>query len=153
MNRLLLSVLFVVCTFAQVVAGGGKPATFKVSGNCGMCERKIEGAATSLKGVKSAAWSQETKALVVVYNEKLVKLVKKFQEQNELSLTEFRVRESEFRNSAILFSVKKLWEHCQIKLSSEPQNVDDCVKIMGIIFTIFGIPIEFGNSDRIWKFR
>lgn len=74
MNRLLLSVLFVVCTFAQVVAGGGKQATFKVSGNCGMCERLIEGAATSLKGVKSASWSQETKALVVVYNEKLVKL-------------------------------------------------------------------------------
>lgn len=46
----------------------GKPATtktdsVKVMGNCGMCKKRIEKAAMSVKGVKSATWNDETKML------------------------------------------------------------------------------------------
>jgi periplasmic mercuric ion binding protein len=42
--------------------------TFKVSGNCGMCKRTIEGSVANLKGVDSAVWNVETKIMTVVYH-------------------------------------------------------------------------------------
>lgn len=42
-------------------------ATFRVSGNCGMCKRTIEGAATSLAGVHTATWDQDAKVITVNY--------------------------------------------------------------------------------------
>ncbi|WP_282039280.1 efflux RND transporter periplasmic adaptor subunit [Saccharicrinis aurantiacus] len=49
--------------------------TFKVSGNCGMCEETIETAAKALEGVNEADWSQETKMIHVSFNSDKVKLV------------------------------------------------------------------------------
>lgn len=48
--------------------------TFKVSGNCGMCEETIETAAKALEGVNEADWSQETKMIHVSFNSDKVKL-------------------------------------------------------------------------------
>ncbi|MBR8536718.1 heavy-metal-associated domain-containing protein [Carboxylicivirga sediminis] len=42
--------------------------SFKVYGNCGMCEKRIEKAAQSIDGVVSADWDKKTKQIKVVYN-------------------------------------------------------------------------------------
>lgn len=47
-------------TFGQV-----KIEKFKVSGNCGMCETRIEKAAKSVDGVTTAEWDKETKVIEV----------------------------------------------------------------------------------------
>jgi len=49
--------------------------TFKVAGNCGMCKKKIEGAARSVKGVKFASWDAETNTLTVKYDDKKAALM------------------------------------------------------------------------------
>jgi mercuric ion binding protein len=43
-------------------------ATFKVYGKCGMCKKRIEGAAKKLEGVKSANWIVNSKILTVKYD-------------------------------------------------------------------------------------
>ena len=42
-------------------------ATFPVNGACGMCENRIEKAAKSTKGVKSAEWNKEKQMLKITY--------------------------------------------------------------------------------------
>ena len=42
--------------------------TFKVYGNCGMCEKKIEGALKGVKGIDKADWKKESKMIEVVYH-------------------------------------------------------------------------------------
>ncbi|RPI46260.1 MAG: copper chaperone [Bacteroidetes bacterium] len=48
----------------------GSPATekFKVAGNCGMCEARIEKAAKSVEGVSAADWDKETKMIEVSFD-------------------------------------------------------------------------------------
>lgn len=43
--------------------------TIAVSGNCGLCKKRIEKAAYGVNGVKSAVWSADTQQLVLVVNE------------------------------------------------------------------------------------
>ncbi len=38
-------------------------AEFQVNGNCSMCKRRIEAAATSVGGVNSAGWDSQTKKI------------------------------------------------------------------------------------------
>jgi len=45
-----------------------KTDTFKVYGNCDMCKKKIEKAASSIEGVKKAEWNEETGVMTVTYN-------------------------------------------------------------------------------------
>ncbi|HAF27735.1 MAG TPA: ATPase [Bacteroidales bacterium] len=56
--------------FAQEI----KTETFKVYGNCGMCENRIEKAVTGLEGVTKADWDKETKMLDVSFDESKLKL-------------------------------------------------------------------------------
>ncbi|MBI4929218.1 MAG: efflux RND transporter periplasmic adaptor subunit [Bacteroidetes bacterium] len=49
--------------------------SFKVFGNCEMCQARIEKAALSLKGILSADWNKETKIINVVSENKLLKPV------------------------------------------------------------------------------
>ncbi len=42
---------------------------FHVSGNCGMCEKRIEKAALSVSGVKSADWHMDCGTLYLIINE------------------------------------------------------------------------------------
>jgi periplasmic mercuric ion binding protein len=49
-------------------------ATFKVSGNCGMCKTTIEKSLKGVKGIKAATWDLKTKTITVVYNSKLITL-------------------------------------------------------------------------------
>ena len=48
---------------------GNKTEKFKVAGNCGMCETRIEKAAKSLEGVSAADWNQETKMIEVTFDD------------------------------------------------------------------------------------
>ncbi|MFV0531394.1 MAG: heavy-metal-associated domain-containing protein [Flavobacteriales bacterium] len=50
---------------AETMAMSDKAYEFKVYGNCGMCEKRIEKAANSVEGVLSADWSKETKMMKV----------------------------------------------------------------------------------------
>ena len=65
--------VFAAMSFANVEA---KDAKIKVNGVCGMCKTKIEKAAKSVKGVKTAVWSADTKELTLNYNEKLTDITK-----------------------------------------------------------------------------
>lgn len=48
--------------------GQAKTEKFKVYGNCGMCESRIEKAAKSVDGVTAADWSKETKMIEVSFD-------------------------------------------------------------------------------------
>ena len=52
-----------------VVFAGEKTEKFKVYGNCGMCENRIEKAANSVDGVQSADWNKETKMIEVKFDD------------------------------------------------------------------------------------
>lgn len=49
--------------------------TFKVYGNCGMCEKTIEGSLKDVKGVEKADWNKETKMMEVTFNPKKITLM------------------------------------------------------------------------------
>ena len=48
-----------------------KTETFKVSGNCEMCQSTIEKAAKGVKGVSAASWNKDTKIIKVSYDSKV----------------------------------------------------------------------------------
>ena len=62
-----LVVMFVFGTF--MVFAGNKTKKFKVKGNCGMCESRIEKAALSVDGVSKADWDKESKKMEVVFDD------------------------------------------------------------------------------------
>ena len=53
---IILSSLFSLTMVAQEKKSKNKKVEFKVAGNCEMCEKRVEKAAFSVKGVKSAEW-------------------------------------------------------------------------------------------------
>lgn len=69
-----LTVLFVFIFFGFASVITAQEATekttteFKVFGNCGMCEKRIE-KALNVEGVDSADWNKETKMATVVFNQ------------------------------------------------------------------------------------
>jgi hypothetical protein len=64
----IFSSILLCCSLATVsFAQKAKTETFKVSGNCGMCETKIEKAAKSA-GATYAEWNKDTKVITVKYN-------------------------------------------------------------------------------------
>ncbi len=68
------------CLLLSAAASAQQPASdstvsFRVEGACGMCEERIE-AAASIKGVKEASWDVESKLLTVTYIPGKVKLAK-----------------------------------------------------------------------------
>jgi periplasmic mercuric ion binding protein len=62
-------------TTAQTDAKGIITTTLNVSGNCGMCKRRIEEACV-IKGVKSAKWDAKTSVLSVSFDSKRTNLDK-----------------------------------------------------------------------------
>lgn len=51
-----------------VVFAQEKTEKFKVYGNCGMCEKRIEKAANALEGVAAADWDKESKMIEIKFN-------------------------------------------------------------------------------------
>jgi periplasmic mercuric ion binding protein len=62
-------------TSAQTDAKGITTTTLNVSGNCGMCKRRIEEACV-IKGVKSAKWDAKTSVLSISFDSKRTNLDK-----------------------------------------------------------------------------
>ena len=67
-----LITMFLMTT--AVVFAGEKTEKFKVYGNCGMCEKRIEKAANSVDGVESADWDKETKMIKVTLDDSETKV-------------------------------------------------------------------------------
>lgn len=61
---LVLALMGMNTVFAQT-----KTKEFKVYGNCGMCEKRIEKAAKSVEGVSEADWNQKDKMLEVSFDD------------------------------------------------------------------------------------
>ncbi len=60
-----LTVIIALMGLSPVFGQTTKTEEFKVSGNCGMCETRIEKAANSVEGVSAADWNIETKMIEV----------------------------------------------------------------------------------------
>ncbi len=71
---LILSIFLWSSVSLTAAEGNTKTETFKVYGNCGMCKRTIEKAASAIQGVKSADWNMETDMMTVTYNTMVVTL-------------------------------------------------------------------------------
>ena len=65
MKTKLASLVVVLLVATTSVFAQTKTEKFKVYGNCGMCEKTIEKAASAVEGVASANWDKETKMIVV----------------------------------------------------------------------------------------
>ena len=65
---LFAAVIFSMITISFTANAEVKKTSFKVSGNCGMCENTIETAAKAVKGVTSADWDKKTKKMVLSFD-------------------------------------------------------------------------------------
>jgi mercuric ion binding protein len=72
MKKVFLGMMLLIVTLfaqAQEVKYKNAKHTIIVNGNCEQCQRRIQKAAFSVNGVKSANWSIETQNLVFTINE------------------------------------------------------------------------------------
>ena len=81
--------------FAQEKKKKNTKAQFTVHGNCEQCEKRIEKAALSIKGVKSADWDIPSNLISLIYDPKKVvlkaihsKIVDKGHDTSEARATE-----------------------------------------------------------------
>ena len=81
--------------FAQEKKKKNTKAEFIVHGNCKHCEKRIEKAALSIKGVKSADWDIPSNLISIIYNPKKIvlrtihsKIVDKGHDTSEAKATE-----------------------------------------------------------------
>jgi len=62
------TLLLLAIGITTVMAQTEREEKFKVAGNCGMCETRIENAATAVEGVKEADWDRETRMLKLMFD-------------------------------------------------------------------------------------
>lgn len=65
--NLILAMMFI--GILSLSAEETKTEKFKVYGNCGMCEARIEKAVNAIEGVASAQWDSETKMIEVSFDD------------------------------------------------------------------------------------
>jgi len=78
MKKMILGMmlLFVaLSTQAQDKKNKNAKYTFEVNGNCEQCQKRIQKAAFSVAGVKSATWNVETHEMAVIINEEKCSLL------------------------------------------------------------------------------
>jgi copper chaperone CopZ len=78
MKNILFGLLLLVVTFsAQGQDKKNKNAKYsiEVNGNCGLCKKRIEKAAFSVSGVKSAVWDVDSHLLRLILNEEKTSLL------------------------------------------------------------------------------
>ena len=68
MNTIRFITAAVFALISSTLFAQEKEITFNVSGNCTMCKKRIEKAAASLTGVKSADWNVKTKQATVLFD-------------------------------------------------------------------------------------
>lgn len=69
MKTKVLTLLGVFMLVAIVLFASNKTEKIKVYGNCSMCEKRIEKAASGVDGVSKADWDKETKMLEVTFDD------------------------------------------------------------------------------------
>ena len=69
MKTKVLSLVSMFLLGTSLVFAQAKTEKFEVKGNCEMCKSRIEKAAKSVDGVTAADWKQETRILVVSFDE------------------------------------------------------------------------------------
>ncbi len=69
MRTKVLSLVALFMLGAVSVFAGSKTEKIEVKGNCGMCEKRIEKAASAVEGVTKAEWNKETKQMEVTFDE------------------------------------------------------------------------------------
>jgi copper chaperone CopZ len=69
MKTKVLSLAALFAMGAVSVFAGNKTEKIEVKGNCGMCEKRIEKAASAVEGVSIADWNKETKKLDVTFDD------------------------------------------------------------------------------------
>lgn len=83
MKKLVLALVFACCSIfvqaqdvkkeevkiAQQKPNKNKKVEFEVNGNCDMCKKRIEKAAYSVKGVKSAVWNADHQDIHLIIDE------------------------------------------------------------------------------------
>ena len=69
MKTRIFSVLVILGMSSLTLFASNKTAKFKVAGNCGMCETRIEAATKTLEGVSTADWDQETNMIEVTFDD------------------------------------------------------------------------------------
>ncbi len=62
-------VALMIIGVTSVYAAEEKTAIFEVSGNCGMCEKTIEKAASTVEGVSKVDWDVKAKKITVVFDD------------------------------------------------------------------------------------
>ena len=69
-TKFVLIVISVMLSVVGSISAGKvvKTNNFKVYGNCGMCENRIEKAANAVKGVSSSDWDRKSKIMTVKYD-------------------------------------------------------------------------------------
>lgn len=68
-SKMLSLVLGLLLVGSLTAMAGNKTEKFKVYGNCGMCESRIEKAAKAVDGVSAADWDQDTKMIEVTFDD------------------------------------------------------------------------------------
>ncbi|WP_430931594.1 heavy-metal-associated domain-containing protein [Saccharicrinis sp. 156] len=69
MKTKMLSLISMFLLGTSMLFAQAKTEKFKVYGNCGMCENRIEKAAQSVEGVTGADWDKQTKMIKVSFDE------------------------------------------------------------------------------------
>ena len=72
-TKLFTSIITLFLISALAFAGKQTEASFKASGNCSMCQKRIEKSLT-IKEVSSASWNKKTKLLTVKYDASAITL-------------------------------------------------------------------------------
>ncbi len=96
----ILVVMISFVTVAQEKKDKNKKAEFNVNGNCGMCEKRIEKAAFSVKGVKSADWHVDHHDMHVIFDENKCSLedIKKAIAKAGHDTKDFKATEEDYNN-------------------------------------------------------
>lgn len=136
----ILSIAIIAVCFANFSFGQEVKESFKVSGECGMCKKKIEKSAKDA-GASYALWDQKTKTLTVKYNStssNAAKIQKKIAETG-YDTPEFKATEESYqkldaccqydRTSASPATEEKKMDCCKDgKCSKEGHDGKDCCK-------------------------
>ncbi len=70
MKNLMITLIVLSLSFTASAQNKNAKTVIEVDGVCGMCKARIEKAAFSVKGVKSAVWSEESKYLSLIFDER-----------------------------------------------------------------------------------
>jgi hypothetical protein len=108
---------------AQIAASQNVTETFAVSGNCGMCEKKIEKAATEA-GATVAEWDVDKKELKVTFNSS----------ETSLAKIQKKIAKAGYDNAgakATQESYDKLHGCCKYERSSTNEAKMDCCREEG----------------------